>query len=158
MSDIQQEMTNNPEIYCPRDTHILGDSTYPIQYDLLPPYRDNGHLTPTHRNYNKIHSKTRVVIERAFGLLKGRFRRLKYLYVQHVQYAPLIIMACCVLHNICLNSDDELNDLIEDGNDNVGNDIDEVEGRDIIPGANKRDIIAALLMEGRRNRQQNDGE
>ncbi|XP_033212191.1 uncharacterized protein LOC117169794 [Belonocnema kinseyi] len=87
-------------------------SVHDARYDLLPPYRDSGHLTPTQRHYNIIHSKTCVGIEGAFRLLKGRFGRLKYLYIQHIQYAPLSIVACCVLHNICLDSEDELNDLL----------------------------------------------
>ena len=29
------------------------------------------------RKYNKVHSRTRQCIERAIGILKGRFRKLK---------------------------------------------------------------------------------
>ena len=35
--------------------------------------------------YNYVHSSIRTTIERAFGLLKGRFRRLKYLDKENVE-------------------------------------------------------------------------
>lgn len=47
-------------------------------------------------------SKTRQVIERAFALLKGRFRRLKHLHMDLIHEIPNAILACCVLHNLCL--------------------------------------------------------
>nr|XP_027215952.1 uncharacterized protein LOC113808677 [Penaeus vannamei] len=43
-----------------------------------------------------------VVIERAFGLLKCKFRRLKCLDMTRVDKMPLIITAACVLHNFIL--------------------------------------------------------
>lgn len=56
--------------------------------------------------YNKIHSKTRVKIENSFGLLKGRWRRLKYITVYKVEKASNIVMACYILHNFCLANND----------------------------------------------------
>ena len=44
--------------------------------------------------------KGRVRIENAFGILKNRWSILKNINVG-VQYAPLIMVACCVLHNFC---------------------------------------------------------
>lgn len=52
-------------------------------------------------------ARTRQTIERAFALLKGRFRRLKYLHMARVDLIPATILACCVLHNICLNYEDD---------------------------------------------------
>ena len=46
---------------------------------MITPFKDHGNLTPQQLRFNFIHSSTRMVIERAFSLLKGRFRRLKYL-------------------------------------------------------------------------------
>jgi hypothetical protein len=51
--------------------HILGDAAYLIRRWLLAPFRDNGHLTDQQEKYNQYHSSNRVVIERAFALLKG---------------------------------------------------------------------------------------
>ena len=46
---------------------------------LLTPFGDNGHLSGPEVNYNEKHAKTRQTIERAFGRLKGRWRRLKFI-------------------------------------------------------------------------------
>lgn len=57
----------------------------------------------------------RQVVERAFALLKGRFRRLKYLHMSIADLIPSVILACCVLHNLCLEEcDDIIDDFIEE--------------------------------------------
>lgn len=66
----------------------------------------------------------RQVIERAFALLKGRFRRLKYLHMSCIDLIPYVILASCVLHNICLEGcEDDINDFICEGlEENANND------------------------------------
>lgn len=104
-----QEYINNP-IKFPNNTHLIGDAAYALHKHLLVPYPDNGHLTQYQKNYNFCHSSTRMVIERAFGLLKGRWRSLLHvLAVNCLDFIPYHILACCVLHNICLLQKDELN-------------------------------------------------
>lgn len=90
-------------IKLPANTYILGDSAYPLKPYLIVPFKDNGHLSSQKRKFNKIHSSSRVVIENAFGRLKGIFRRLKYLHVNNLVLSKDIILTCCVLHNIILN-------------------------------------------------------
>jgi len=98
----------NDPIKFPNDTHIIGDAAYALHEHLLVPYSDNGHLTEREKYYNFCHSSTRIVIERAFGYLKGRWRSLLHvLAVNDIKFAPYIL-ACCVLHNICLLQNDEL--------------------------------------------------
>ena len=41
---------------------------------LITPYRDNGHLTRQQRRFNTVLSSLRQKVERAIGLLKGRWR------------------------------------------------------------------------------------
>lgn len=51
---------------------LVGDSGYPLRTWLLTPYQ-----SPSNRQeekFNDCHGKTRVVVERAFGVLKARFR------------------------------------------------------------------------------------
>lgn len=130
---------------CGRNYHILGDGGYPLRKWLLTPYRDNGHLTPEQKKYNTYHSSNRVVIERAFALLKGRFRRLHYLDTASISTAVDIIVACCVLHNFCILEYDVLEENIEQDlegdveNANVHND----QNRD---GIDKRNVIARNLL------------
>ncbi|KAK4322217.1 hypothetical protein Pmani_007015 [Petrolisthes manimaculis] len=84
------------------DHHLLGDSAYALTQYIMVPFRDNGHLTEEQVNYNTRHSSARMAIERSFGLLKSKFRRLHYLDMRLLDKIPLLIMACCVLHNFIL--------------------------------------------------------
>ncbi|RXM99478.1 Cell differentiation protein RCD1-like [Acipenser ruthenus] len=70
---------------------------------LLTPFRDNGHLTVQQKRFNKKLSSARMVIERAFGL-----RRLKGLHMHDIQNMSTAVTACCVLHNICLETLEDL--------------------------------------------------
>lgn len=129
----------------PHDCHLVGDSAYKLHQNLLVSYRDNGHLTVRHRNYNFCHASARIVIERAFGLLKGRFRSLlNVLAMNRVDLIPAHILACCVLHNICLMRSDELN--IEDINVDV-EDENNAENDPVHDNAGiaKRDLICETL-------------
>ena len=111
-SDLLRGIENNPDTYVQGNSHIIGDSAYGLAKFMMTPFRDNGHLTAAQKKYNKYHSSTRMVIERAFGHVKGCFRRLKYLDVE-VTNAPLIVMAVCILHNLCIIHEDDIEDFIE---------------------------------------------
>ncbi|KAJ8945484.1 hypothetical protein NQ314_009237 [Rhamnusium bicolor] len=60
----------------PNNVHIIGNKAYPCLPQLQTPYKDNGRLTVAQKNYNFQLSKARTTIERAFALLKKRFRCL----------------------------------------------------------------------------------
>lgn len=88
---------------------LLGDSGYPCRSYLLTPFAN-----PTTRGeeaYNTAHVATRNVIERCFGILKRRFPCLTYSLRNKLETTVAIIVACCVLHNLAL----ELNDDMFDG-------------------------------------------
>ncbi|XP_066599949.1 putative nuclease HARBI1 [Prorops nasuta] len=88
--------------------HLLGDSAYALQKYVMIPYKDNGHLSFEEKNYNHILSSSRIIIERAIGLLKGRWRFiLDKLPMRRTDLIPYYIIACTVLHNICLLRGDE---------------------------------------------------
>ncbi|KAJ8945014.1 hypothetical protein NQ314_009336 [Rhamnusium bicolor] len=93
---------------CAPNYFITGDCAYPLQSWLITPFRNNGHLTHEQLHFNTTVSKTRVKVEDAFALLKGRFRRLKELLdMNEEQNIVDTIISCCVLHNICLMQGDE---------------------------------------------------
>jgi len=105
LSELHEDI-NNPTKF-PNNSH-LGDAAYTLQEHLLVHYRDNGHLTEKQKNYNFCHSSSRMAIERSFGLLKGRLRSLlTTLAMERVALIPKCIIACCVLHNICLLKNDD---------------------------------------------------
>lgn len=73
----------------------------------MTPFRDAGNMTDRQKNYNNRLSRTRVPVENAFGLLKTRWRILKNVQCS-LKFIPYIIVACCVLHTICITNGDEI--------------------------------------------------
>lgn len=140
MSPLHDEIMNH---LIPPHLHILADSAYGLHTNVLTPYRDNGHLNQLQRRYNTRHSASRSAIERAFGILKAKFRRLHYLDMIMLNKIPTIILACCVLHNLILKCDGMEED--------IENNFQEVENHFFdeqnIPQAaiHKRDFIANSL-------------
>lgn len=64
--------------------------------------------------YTKILSRTRVVTENSFGLLKGRFRRLPYVDAE-IGVIYNTVLACCMLYNITLDFPEEEMTLLQKG-------------------------------------------
>jgi len=134
-----------PEIL-PPNAHVLGDSAYPCDTFLMCPYRDSGHLTTMQKRFNVVLSSSRVVIEQTFGLLKGRFRRLKFLDMSDLKLAAKVVVTACVLHNICIDNDD----IGSSDDDEIAadeHDVDELRDEDVTVnmGFVKRDNIALAL-------------
>jgi len=83
----------NKEMLFPQNTFIIGDSAYPSLPWLVPPFRDNGHLTPQQTEFNYMLSSTRIVVEKTFGLLKGRFRRIKFFTeYRHINFITDVVI------------------------------------------------------------------
>lgn len=124
-SDIYQEIVHNREKYLPGDFYIVGDKAYPVLDWCIPPYIDRGILTAGEKHFNTVLSRVRQTIERSFALLKGRFRRLKYLDMARTDLIPKTILACCVLHNICLTDNDSAFTIecIEEGRFEINDDV-----------------------------------
>ena len=135
-----QDAEANPDNLFPRNTHLLGDSAYPLKSWVLTPFRDNGCLTRRQKRYNFVHSSTRMVLERSLGLLKGRFRKLKtQMEVDKIEDAPVIIVAACVLHNFCLMDDeDDIEDFIDGNSDDDDDDDDDDDAPPCANGEDKR--------------------
>lgn len=101
-SDLCDRVLESVDTMFPNSTYLLGDSAYPLSPWLMTPYKDTGHLSARQRNYNFLHSSTRMVIERAFALLKGRFRRLKYVDLDRLEDLPDIVLVACTIYASCL--------------------------------------------------------
>ena len=89
----------------PPQFHIVADAAYGLHTDNMIPYPNKGHLPDELDRYINIHSSTRMVIERTFGDIKNRWLRLQTMRCE-LSFATKIIAACCVLHNICIDSGD----------------------------------------------------
>ncbi|XP_069489036.1 putative nuclease HARBI1 [Ambystoma mexicanum] len=79
------------------------DGGYPLRPWLLNPVRNP--LNSHEEEYNRVHTRTRVVIEQTFGLLKVRFRYLSMsegALLYRTEKVAKITMACVILHNMCV--------------------------------------------------------
>ena len=63
-------------------------------------------MAANHQKFNLALSQGRVAIERAFGILKGRWRILLGKVSLEPSYAADVVIACSVLHNICQESNE----------------------------------------------------
>jgi hypothetical protein len=107
-------------------------------------------LTSREHHFNKILSSMRMIVERAFGHLKERWRiLLKEIYCISIERIIKIIHACCILHNICIDMGDLLfsENIDREMDDNIDNDEHEAENeeREEIAGAQKREYLANLI-------------
>ncbi|XP_055999976.1 putative nuclease HARBI1 [Ostrea edulis] len=109
----QSPLFQNGQALC-GEGHLLGDSAYPNMSWLLTPFRDNGRLTNVQLHYNYTHSSIRSTVERAFGLLKGRFTRLQHINQNEVESIIHTIVTGCILHNICIMNDDNFREFLND--------------------------------------------
>lgn len=85
---------------------IVADPAYKLTTWCMKPFPQTRALTDRQRDFYKSLSSARVVVEQAFGLLKGRWRCLLDKLDESVDKVPSTIITCCVLHNICLEVND----------------------------------------------------
>lgn len=124
------------------DALIIGDEGYGISPWLMAPYRHPN--APHELNFNRVLSKERVVIERAFGQLKARFPLLKGKVRLRTNKIPAIIVCCFILHNVSKYLNDP--DFEVDGtNDDFLNLPALSGGNETIQGQNRRTFIAHQL-------------
>jgi hypothetical protein len=98
------------------DKYYLVDSGYPNQTGYLAPFKGTTYHIPEFRHrrgrppqgkhelFNFLHSFLRNVIERAFGVLKQKWRILKAMPSFSAERQKEIIIACFALHNFIRDS------------------------------------------------------
>uniref|UniRef100_UPI003AAAD366 uncharacterized protein n=1 Tax=Centroberyx gerrardi TaxID=166262 RepID=UPI003AAAD366 len=97
--------------YPPTGYFLLGDGGYPCldtPICLITPYKEplNGRVQ---ERFNYYHSKGRSIIERAFGIMKTRWRSTLFRALEvKPTFAPLVIASCAFLHNVCIDNGDML--------------------------------------------------
>ncbi|KAA8538724.1 hypothetical protein F0562_028295 [Nyssa sinensis] len=79
---------------------IVGSCGYPLMDWVLVPYTQQ-HLTWTQHAFNEKIGEIQRVAKDAFGRLKGRWCCLQKRTEVKLQDLPVVLGACCVLHNIC---------------------------------------------------------
>ncbi|KAJ8930821.1 hypothetical protein NQ314_016353 [Rhamnusium bicolor] len=112
-SSLYQSIINEDDPLIRPENHIIGDCAYPLLQEVLTPFRNTGHLTNGQIRYNTRFSSIRSIIERAFGLLKGKWKRLKYLDMSDMELLNEVITACCVLRNFIIRQGEQEDDEVE---------------------------------------------
>ena len=101
--------------------YIIGDGAYPLRNWLITPFRETGNLTPQQQRYNYVVSSLRQVVERSIGHLKGCFRKLREVYMFNIEGICKDIFAACVLHNLRVLENDDLDDYMYEENQDPNN-------------------------------------
>ena len=72
---------------------ILGDSAYPLTRWLIPPYKKLQNMSRESRRFNDEHVRSREPVERAFGVLKGRWRIINTEVDEEINRVKVTVMA-----------------------------------------------------------------
>ncbi|XP_040382396.1 protein ANTAGONIST OF LIKE HETEROCHROMATIN PROTEIN 1 [Oryza brachyantha] len=125
--------------------YIVGNNCYPLLPWLMTPY-DGESLSAAMSNFNARQKVARMLGTRALSRLKGSWRILnKVMWRPDKNKLPSIILVCCLLHNIIIDSEDELlPDLQLPDHHDTGYTEEKCEQVDSI-GMTMRDIITGYL-------------
>ncbi|KAF0739178.1 hypothetical protein Ae201684P_012872 [Aphanomyces euteiches] len=86
---------------------FLADAGYKLYGHIITPYPIRTSMPDDEAHFNLLHSRTRIVVERAFGLWKNTFRIFKTPLLQsNPAQMAAIITATMVLHNLFIDFDD----------------------------------------------------
>ncbi|CAN1799340.1 Protein ALP1-like [Linum perenne] len=83
-----------------KDVWVVGTSGFPLMDWVLVPYTHQN-LTWTQHAFNEKIGEIQGVAKDAFARLKGRWSCLQKRTEVKLQDLPVVLGACCVLHNIC---------------------------------------------------------
>ncbi|KAJ6749291.1 hypothetical protein OIU79_030231 [Salix purpurea] len=90
-----------------KNVWIAGNSGHPLMDWVLVPYTRH-HLTWTQHAFNEKIGEIQRVSKEAFARLKGRWTCLQRRAEVKLQDLPVVLGACCVLHNICEMRNEEM--------------------------------------------------
>ncbi|KAK1413845.1 hypothetical protein QVD17_29581 [Tagetes erecta] len=83
-----------------KNASIVGGISYPLMDWLLVPYTHQNQTWSQH-SFNEKISEVQKIAKDAFMRLKGRWACLQKRTEVKLQDLPVVLGACCVLHNIC---------------------------------------------------------
>nr|CAH7734521.1 unnamed protein product [Callosobruchus chinensis] len=89
-----------------------ADEAYPLKENLMKPYSGKT-LNPSQENFNKRLSRARKTVECAFGILFAKWRIISSVIETGETTADIIIKAICILHNIIIEKESYLLNVLE---------------------------------------------
>ena len=87
-------------------SHMVADSAFALDKTVIKPFPEHPDMSRQERVFNYRLSIGRSSIERAFGMLKNRFRLLHKRMEFDLNNSINIIKAAAILHNLCVLSGD----------------------------------------------------
>lgn len=99
---------------------IVADEAFPLKHNILRPFPGKN-LTQRQRTFNYRLSRARRVVECTFGITSHVWRILLKRMEVSVDFATLITVACCTLHNflISTNSDAVIEHYVQSQQDEI---------------------------------------
>uniref|UniRef100_A0A0A9DWB9 DDE Tnp4 domain-containing protein n=1 Tax=Arundo donax TaxID=35708 RepID=A0A0A9DWB9_ARUDO len=86
---------------------VVGGASFPLTDWVLAPYAHHNLTWAQHAFNEKVADLRRVAVD-AFARLKGRWGCLQKRTEVKLQDLPVVLGACCVLHNICESRGEEM--------------------------------------------------
>ena len=99
----------------PFPPYIVADHGYPLLSWCITPFKMGPMGMPLSREevwFNRKHSSMRMSVERGFGILKTWFKEIGTKSSLKLDFLPIVVHCCCVMHNILLASKDSTLDQI----------------------------------------------
>ncbi|GKE56029.1 antagonist of like heterochromatin protein 1-like protein [Tanacetum coccineum] len=90
-----------------QNTWVVGNLGYPLKDWILVPYKHQN-LTWSQHTFNQKIAELQNIAKDAFMRLKGRWGCLQKRTEVKLQELPMVLGACCVLHNICEMNNEEM--------------------------------------------------
>lgn len=114
---------------------LLADDAFPLTENIMKPYVTDLNRGSPQRTYNWRHSRGRVVVENAFGVMSSVFRVFRKPIEVKVENTVIdIVLACVYLHNFLRSQPDCSRNYTPPGTF----DREDVNTREVIPGTWRR--------------------
>jgi len=149
-TDLGTNLENIPNDYFPlKKYHLIGTDNFNLKEGLLVPYKSHEIHSEDQIEFNKRLMVTQEIISSTFAEMKSRFQTLNKLDMS-IERVVEFTTACCILHNVCLDNNDEWTGPLSTEDDSPNNPLDSalLDHNLSTPAAAKRDLIKDQMFMG----------